>query len=158
MIDFRKEDLHDAEGMRRAYAYYEEQIHAHYADTFNGMLNAHLVTCDYNGHTATFAMDGKPWMANPNGVLHGGVTASFLDFTMGVVSRYYSGGHITPTIQMNVNYLRPVPIKGPIYCRATVRLNGLHICGVTAELWTGNDSQSLCATAEGSYYVQRGHS
>lgn len=156
MIDFRKEDLNDEEGMRRAYAYYEEQIRSVYADTFNGMLGARLQSCDYEGKEVTFVMDPAPWMANPNGVMHGGVTASFLDFSMGIVSRYFAGGHLTPTVSMNVNYLRPVALDKPLYCRACVKMNGFHLSAVTAELWAEGEREHLSATAEGSYYVQRG--
>jgi uncharacterized protein (TIGR00369 family) len=56
-----------------------------------------------------FSMRVEEWMCNPAAVVHGGVTATLLDtvLTLAVVSKLPLG-KTCQTIQMNVNFVRPL--------------------------------------------------
>ena len=56
-----------------------------------------------------FSMRAEEWMCNPASVVHGGMAATLLDtvLTLAVVTKL-SKGKIAQTIQMNVNYVRPL--------------------------------------------------
>ncbi|HZZ00519.1 MAG TPA: PaaI family thioesterase [Candidatus Baltobacteraceae bacterium] len=56
-----------------------------------------------------FSMRAEEWMCNPASVVHGGMAATLLDtvLTLAVVSKLPKG-RTAQTIQMNVNYVRPL--------------------------------------------------
>ena len=154
MIILDKADLKSQEGMERAFEAYFRYAKEHFGGTFNGMLGAELVSCDYERKSVLVAMDTKDWMTNPSQMVHGGVTASLLDFSMGLLARYATTGCMTPTISMEVSYLRPAPLNGRIYVEAQVSMAGFTVCHVTAKAWA-EDPQKLIATSAGAYYVTR---
>lgn len=155
MIVLRKEDLGSQAGMERAFRWYFENVNddPDCRGTFNTMLNVRYDSCDYARQTLLVRMDGKPWMANPSQMLHGGVTASVLDMVMGLLCRYCTGGYMTPTIDMSVSYLRPAPIDRTLCIAAEVTHRGFSVCHAVGRLWAVGEENKLAATASGSYYV-----
>ena len=153
MIVLKKEDLNDQAGMERAFQGYFVEAERGFDGTFNVMLDAKLVACDFEESTVVLALDPKPWMANPMNILHGGVTASFLDMTMGLLCRYCSGGRMTPTISMNVSYLRSGPLDRRLFVRAELTKRGLSVCCATGRMWAEGAEDKPIATSSGSYFV-----
>lgn len=153
MIVLKPEDLLDQAGMERAFRGYFEDAAREFAGQFNTMLDTKVADCDYEGQTVTLYMDPKPWMGNPMGILHGGVTASVLDMTMGLLCRYFSGGYMTPTVNMDVSYLRSGPLDRRLYIRAELQKRGMSICYAAGKLWAEGTEDRLIATAAAAYYV-----
>jgi len=56
-----------------------------------------------------FSMPAREWMCNPSGVVHGGMAATLLDtvLSLAVVSKLPKG-KTCQTVQMNLNYVRPL--------------------------------------------------
>jgi uncharacterized protein (TIGR00369 family) len=56
-----------------------------------------------------FSMDAQAWMCNPSGTVHGGMVATLLDtvLTLAIVSKLPDGKSCT-TVQLNINYVRPL--------------------------------------------------
>lgn len=72
--------------------------------------------------SVTFALEPAEQHYNPFGVLHGGVAASLFDSALGcAVQTQLPAGRIAPTMELHVNYVRPVTIAtGRILCTGTV--------------------------------------
>ncbi len=155
MINIPEDMLHDQEGMERYCQYYMEELPKACGGTMNDMLNFRIVDCEYEERTITIALRIDHWMANPNGNIHGGMIATVADTTMGLVSRYFSGGRMTPTIQMNVTYLTPGKVGNTLYCRAHVDKSGFTIASVVCGLWVDQREDTPVATATATYYVNR---
>lgn len=155
MIVLRNEDLHDQAGMERAFRWYFEHVgdDPDCRGTFNTMLAAQFESCDYARRVLILRMEAQHWMSNPGRMLHGGVTASILDMAMGLLCRYCSGGHMTPTVSMSVDYLRPAPLDRALYIRAEVTSRGFSICHAVGSMWADGTPEKLLATASGAYYV-----
>ena len=153
MIVLEKADLKSQEGMARAFRKYFDYVKQECPDTFNAMLGTRLHVCDYEKKRLVLATEGQSWMTNPSDMLHGGVTASLLDMTMGLLCRYCSGGFMTPTISMSVNYLNPGPLGKTLYIQAEVTKAGFSVCHATGSMWAEGQEGRLIATASGSYYV-----
>ena len=155
MIVLLPEDLHDQAGMERAFRWYFEHVgeDPDCDGTFNTMLDCRYESCDYASRKLIVSMQGKHWMSNPSKMLHGGVTASVLDMVMGLLSRYCSGGYMTPTIDMSVSYLRPAPVNKKLFVEAEVTRRGFSICHAIARMWEEGKENALLATSAGSYYV-----
>lgn len=153
MIILAQEDLHDQAGMERAFRKYFEDAREQFPGTFNVLLDTGFYACDYEKKTLTLSMALRPWMSNPGHILHGGVTASVLDMTMGLLCRYVSNGHMTPTVNMNVSYLRAVPMKGTVLVRAEVTRCGRTICSAVSSMYLAGEEERVLAAASGAYFV-----
>ena len=153
MIVLKKEDLNDQAGMERAFRGYFVDAARAFPEQFNTMLGAELYECDYENSTVTLVMEPKPWMGNPMGILHGGVTASALDMTMGLLCRYCSGGLMTPTISMDVQYLRAGGLDERLFIRAELAKRGMSICYAVGSIWAESTPERKIAQSSGSYYV-----
>ena len=153
MIVLEKADLKSQEGMERAFQKYFAYVKQECNGTFNAMLGTRLHACDYEKKRLVLATEGQGWMTNPSDMLHGGVTASLLDMTMGLLCRYCSGGFMTPTISMSVNYLNPGPLGNTLYIQAEVTKCGFSVCHATGSMWAEGEEGRLIATASGAYYV-----
>lgn len=155
MIVFDKADLKTQEGMERAFQHYFRWMREECDGTFNAMLGGELVSCDFEKKIVLIAMETKDWMTNPSHIVHGGITASILDFTMGLLARYCTTGYMTPTVSMEVSYLRPMPLGKTVYVEAAVTMAGFSVCHVTAKCWAEGSPEKLIATGTGAYYITR---
>jgi uncharacterized protein (TIGR00369 family) len=79
--------------------------------------------------------------------LHGGVIAALLDTAATLVLDAVDG-ETWSTVDLRVDYLRPVPL-GPCRVEASVVRAGRRVARSTASLY--DDSSRLCATATGAF-------
>ena len=156
MLALRESDLHDQAGMERAFQDYFARVASEQSGTFNAMLSPTLVQCGYEGKTLVLRAELRDWMRNPGGILHGGITASLLDFTMGILARYCTGGRMTPTVSMDVGYLRAGPTKGAVYMKAKIVKPGRRFVHAACTLWAEGQEDRPLATATGIYSVPKG--
>ena len=67
-------------------------------------------------------------LLNSHGALHGGVAASLADVAVGVaISRHSGGTRRISTVELKVNYLRPVR-EGTLFARARLLRVGSTLC------------------------------
>ena len=68
---------------------------AHYLNLgdggFDERMRAHLVDCDYEGQTVTYAFPTQDWQINEKGGIHGGAIAGMFDAAFGVVANLPPG-------------------------------------------------------------------
>lgn len=89
---------------------------------FNALLGIRLHRVHKDG--ITICCDVKPELLNSAGVLHGGVTATLADAAVGIATtRHYRGRPIT-TIELKVNYFRPLAANSKVYARAKLLRTG----------------------------------
>lgn len=94
-------------------------------------------------------------MANPLGIVHGGITAALVDTCMGVTCSAQCGRAATPTVTMTVNYARPVPLDADIRVRVrTVRV-GSSSAQMSAEVFLAEQPDEALVTASGVYAIKR---
>ncbi len=155
MICLDKNDLSSQAGMERAFRSYFEQAAREFPGTFNVMMDTKFESCDYGQKSLILRMELAPWMANPGGILHGGVTASVMDLTMGLLCRYFGGGAMTPTVSMEVSYLNAGAIGKSLLVRADVTKCGFTLCHATSTAWMEGAENAPVCTAAGVYYVSR---
>ena len=92
-----------------------------------------------------FALEAAEYHYNPLGTVHGGVLATLLDSAMGcAVQSTLSAGTSYTTLELKVNYLRPVTTKtGMLYCEGKV----IHVGGRVAT------AESRLTDADGKLYA-----
>lgn len=122
-------------------------------ETMCGMMALEFVSCEESGPTLTLALNAKPWMTNPLGVMHGGLVTSAMDTTMGTLSFYATEGkRRTPTVSMETAYIRPVPLSGRILIRARLTSAGRTLVYLTSELCAEDAPERILATSSGVYF------
>lgn len=84
------------------------------------------------------------------GLLHGGVSCSLLDTTMGLAAMTCAeDGKVIVTSQMNVHFIRPCRLGETIICTAHVKHGGRQTVVTEAELKT--DTGELVALSTATY-------
>lgn len=73
------------------------------------MMKKSFVACSEKERWLTIAYEVEEWELNPIETMHGGLIATAIDASCGILVRYLSGTLRTPTVSMTINYLATVP-------------------------------------------------
>jgi uncharacterized protein (TIGR00369 family) len=116
---------------------------------FTKWLNGQLISAERGD--ISIRITTRPEMANPTGLLHGGMQAGILDDTMGVMCATLGYKGFLISLDMNVNYLGKVPIGNDVIARAHVVREGKTIVHIEAEL--RDDAGAIVATASSNCLI-----
>jgi acyl-CoA thioesterase len=90
---------------------------------------------------------------NPNGVVHGGALFTLVDTAMGAsLMQRLDEGEICATLQISMNFLRPVVSGGVVECEARVVHKGRRFANVRGELYV---QEKLVGTADGNFAIMQ---
>lgn len=120
---------------------------------FNVQLRPSLVSCDGASNSLILSFPLQPWMSNPVGVLHGGLSAAMADTAMGMTCRCRCDHH-TPTISLTLNYARPIPLGSTVHIRTHLVTRGATIAQATAEFYLPDQPDRILLSAVGVYSVK----
>ena len=112
----------------------------------NEMLNPRFLQCSAEEKSLIAEFAVESWMHNPSGNLHGGILSTAVDFTVGVLARYYKRTRKMVTVNLSVNYLSAVPADSQFCVRATVDRVGRRVVFARADVYV-SQSDKLAATA-----------
>ncbi len=146
----------DKQTLERRLGEMDARYNHDHAGTVLGMIQRALDTVDADKGTVVYRFTPQPWMTNPGGSMHGGVIATMFDNAMGMTATACGDGGMTPTVEMQVSYLRPVALDRTVYVRVTLRNAGWTLTRLTAELWQEGAADRLSATATGTFVTGRG--
>ena len=138
--------------MEAALAEFCRHIREDYPGTVNAGLAPQFVCCDFSADRYTIAFPCGDWMSNPGGVTHGGVTAAMLDTAMGGITYVCAGNRPTPTVSMQVSYVRPIPLDSTVYVDVQLTGAGRTLSNVTAAMYPADHPEQVLATAAGTYF------
>jgi acyl-CoA thioesterase len=100
---------------------------------FNAHVGLRLVRLHKDGVTIECGM--RPELLNGSGVLHGGVTATLADVAVGMaLARHLGRPRSATTVEMKINYLRPV-VHGKITARSHLVKVGSRLCCGRVEIF-----------------------
>ena len=92
----------------------------------------------------------RPQLLNGSGVLHGGVTATLADAAVGIAIVQRKGLGSATTVEMKLNYLRPVS-SGKVTARARLLRMGSRLCIGRVDIF--DDARSLVSSALVTYML-----
>lgn len=106
---------------------------------FNQSLGLRVAKVHADGVTIEIPM--RDDLRNLMGVLHGGVSATIADAAVGIaVARHFGGQRVATTVEMKINYFRPVE-SGRVVARSRLLRVGQHLVVGSVEL-TDKDGNS----------------
>ena len=127
---------------------------AHYLNLgdggFDEKMRAHLIACDYEEQTVTYALSTQRWQINEKGGIHGGAIAGMFDTAFGVVANFTAGENEATTTDMTVSFLRGVEYGMELHLKVYIVKAGRSLIRQRAEL-TDASTGKLLATASGSW-------
>lgn len=82
-----------------------------------------------------FEYDVRPEMANPTGLLHGGMQAAILDETIGVMSSTLGYEGFLISIDLHIDYLGKVKVGEKIRAISKIIRDGRHIVHAISEIY-----------------------
>jgi uncharacterized protein (TIGR00369 family) len=115
-------------------------------------LGSTLLWVDPDEGAIAMTYPPKPELANPGGMINGGLLAAMLDMTMGgALVATFVEDEIPTTIEMKVNYIRPAQLETVVSEGRIIR-KGRSIAFLEAELRTTEGE--LLATASATFAIQ----
>ena len=117
----------------------------------------HPTPVSWNAETMELTMvyQPDPDMGNPIGGLHGGIIATMFDNGLGALAISFAEGAFTPTISMNLEYLRPAPVDAPVYLHASIVKLGRNMIHLRGELLEAPDSRKPYAAATAIFAIHK---
>jgi uncharacterized protein (TIGR00369 family) len=116
---------------------------------FNQLLGIRVARLHADG--VTIECKFRPELRNSGGVLHGGVAATMADAAVGIaLSRHFSGLRQATTVELKINYLRPI-VDGKAVARARLLRIGAHLCVGRVDVFDA--TRKLAATALVTYML-----
>ncbi len=93
----------------------------------------------------TLELTTRPEMANPAGMVHGGMLTTISDDAMGIALYVMDHDHYFVTVDIHINFLYGIPVGSILHARGKVVRSGKKISHVTCEIT--DESSRLCAVA-----------
>lgn len=119
------------------------------------MLRFQVTGYDSDQDTVSMICETMPWMRNSAGTLHGGMSATILDQAMGFVSYCLKpGAGAAPTIQLKVDYHRPLHPGERVAVRVHVVSVTASLMKLTAEAFRVSAAEKICLSGSGIYFYK----
>ncbi|MCC6367753.1 MAG: PaaI family thioesterase [Bryobacterales bacterium] len=118
--------------------------------SFTDFLNLKVMEHSSDGVTIECPLEG--FYFNPDGSLHGGMIATIADEAVWFAIEHVTGSKFhSTTIELKVNYLRPVVNSAVVHARAKLVKAGKTLCVGTVELC--DERGALCAISTVTYML-----
>lgn len=119
------------------------------------MLQLKLVSCDDEKREYTFLSRTDHWMRNIAGTLHGGMCATIMDQTMGLVAYCCKTGEgIAPTIEFQLSYHRPLIPGEDVMVRVRIVSVTRSLIRLTSEAALASSPERICLSSSGTYFFK----
>ena len=139
------------ESIRRRLA----EIHIAAPDSIGAIMDYELLACNPEAGEYVFQCKTMPWMRNIPGTLHGGICATVLDQAMGFVAYCIKPGEgISPTIQMQVSYHRPLIPGEDVIVKVWVVSTTRSLMSFRAEAFQASRPEKLCLSGSATYFYK----
>lgn len=124
-------------------------------DNFGRILGYEVKTFDREQREAKVRLPTRDDHVSPSGKIHGGVISALLDYSCGVATCTTLGDdELCSTVEIKVNYFRPVNLGDELEATARVVFRGKKLCGLTALLHRSGDPEPV-AMASATFNIIR---
>ena len=131
------------------------ELHAVAPGSIGDQMQYELLSCTGGGREYLFRCRTFDWMRNGPGTLHGGMCATVVDQAMGFVAYCVKPGEgIAPTVQMQVEYHRPLIPGKDVQIQVKVVAVGKTLMHLSAEAYVQERPEKLCLSATAIYFYQ----
>lgn len=120
-----------------------------YPDKFGQWLGYKILTVDKVTYQAEVELRIREDHLSPAKRVHGGVVSAFFDFTFGATVFLTLGPKdLCSTVELKVNYLRPIELGDVLLSRAEVIFRGKRLCVLHGYIFSNGEKEPVAmATA-----------
>lgn len=136
--------------MQKRAQWYLDYVRNEAEECVNRKIGYKIESCDFEKKELTLCFETEDWMMNPGGVLHGGMISTMFDICMGITALSVSG-FFTPTVNLSVSFLSPVPNHDRLIITAHATRVGRTFIQLTAQA-VSTLNKELSATATGIFF------
>lgn len=111
-----------------------------------------FTSCDFEAGTLDMAYRVLDWELNPQKMLHGGITATALDSSVGALCHYYTYPQVLTTVTMDITFLKPVFLGDTFHIRAKMVSLGRTLATATGEVVLERED-TLAAVCRATYKI-----
>lgn len=151
MVDLRKE-TESQENMEEWMATALLPTSALYQNGLVPSLKGRYVNCSLEDGRVEVAFDVLDWQTNPEGGQHGGIIAAQFDTSFGLLSHYYAKQNMVTTVQLAVNYLKPILPGDCVHYKIKSNSRGRTIISLTGEAYLERGN-ILAATGTATFMI-----
>ncbi|NCA98706.1 MAG: PaaI family thioesterase [Clostridia bacterium] len=126
------------------------------ADSINTSLPLAFINVSHEHKLLEMSVEASPWTRNVSGIMHGGAISTAFDITMGLLCKAYANTSFTPTISLQVNFCKPVPLGACLHIQAKLSSVNRKFFQVQAEAWAQDQPNTILATASAIFYRASG--
>lgn len=124
-------------------------------DHFGEWLGYKVVKLDRKKNSAESKLTIRKSHLSPAGRVHGGVVSALFDVSFGAaVFSTMAANDLASTVEIKVNYLRPMELGDKLSLKARVVFQGKRLCVVEGFLYV-NGAKTPAAMASGTFNVVR---
>lgn len=120
-------------------------------------MQPRFVSCDFVKGMLEIAYPVQDWELNPEDILHGGITSTALDSTMGTLAHYYT--HVTAadvvTVTFNISFLKPILPTDTFHVIAHLESLGRNLATIRGEIRLEREN-ILAGTANATFMALHG--
>ena len=120
--------------------------------TFDSFMNPQLADFDYDNQELTLRFEVKPWMLNVLGIVHGGLYASMADCVMGSISCFWTNSPITPSVSLQISFLRPAKEGDVLLFRGKIVSAGRTMIHASMTAWKEGVPEKPLLTGSGVFF------
>lgn len=143
------------DGMEQCLAGWIEALHQRAPESIGDLLRFRVGPCNEAAGEYCFYASTQEWMKNAFGSLHGGIITTILDQGMGMLATcLMDGTAITPTVQMNVTYHRPLMPGDEVLLKIYVQTVTRNLIHMRSEAVNAAQPNQLCVTATGIFFIK----
>ena len=118
----------------------------------NKMIGFDLESCDFDNRSAVFSHTTLEGELNFRKTMHGGIICWLADTSMGTLSQAYAQTD-NPTLDMDVNFIKPIFEGDKLLIKASINSVGGHIITSECKIFVASGSEEiLAATSSGSFF------
>jgi len=130
--------------------------HFQHPDRFGEWMGYRIDRFDKENKRATTGLSIREDHLSPSGRVHGGVISGFFDFACGAAVFTTMGkGDFCSTVELKVNYLKPIVLGDEIEGKTEVIFEGKKICVVHGFIFV-NGAEDPSAMVTGTFNMVRG--
>lgn len=99
-------------------------------------MEPRFVSCDFEKGTAEMAYPVMDWELNPEEILHGGMTSTALDTSMGMLAHYYTqfSAPTVVTVTFHLSFLKPIQPTDTFHIISQLESLGRTLATIRAEI------------------------
>ncbi len=96
-------------------------------------MNPSLAACDEEEQTVTIEFPVQGWQLNEHDTMHAGLIATAFDEALGVFASYLSAGKSSVSVNISLNYIKPIPMNDSILVTAKATSLGRKLITLSGE-------------------------